>query len=97
MAAGGGSRSRYWLAAVATALRIPIDVPETGEIGAAFGAARLGLIAAGKADPGNVCAAPSIAATIEPSTDLSADYEAAYERYRELYPMARGHAALQRS
>ena len=38
-AIGGGSRSRYWLKAIATALGIPVDVPADGDFGAAFGAA----------------------------------------------------------
>ena len=50
-AIGGGSRSRYWLKAIATALGMPVDIPADGDFGAAFGAARLGLIAAEKADP----------------------------------------------
>ena len=90
MAVGGGSRSSYWLASVATALGIPVDIPEAGDFGAAFGAARLGLIAATGADPGAVCLPPAIAATIEPSSALAADYAVAYERYRALYPTARG-------
>ncbi|MDM3825322.1 FGGY-family carbohydrate kinase, partial [Proteus mirabilis] len=45
-AVGGGSRSVYWLKTIATALGIPVDVPADGDFGAAFGAARLGLIAA---------------------------------------------------
>ena len=50
-AIGGGSRSRYWLKAIATALGMPVDIPADGDFGAAFGAARLGLIAAEGADP----------------------------------------------
>ncbi|TXI06027.1 MAG: xylulokinase, partial [Rhizobium sp.] len=50
-AIGGGSRSRYWLASIATALGVPVDLPADGDFGAAFGAARLGLIAATGADP----------------------------------------------
>ena len=65
-AIGGGSRSRYWLKAIATALGIPVDIPADGDFGAAFGAARLGLIAAENADPLAVCTAPATAETIEP-------------------------------
>ena len=43
-AIGGGSRSRYWLKSIATALGIPVDLPADGDFGAAFGAARLGLM-----------------------------------------------------
>jgi len=89
-AVGGGSRSTYWLKAIATALNIPIDVPADGDFGAAFGAARLGLIAAENADPKSVCAAPATDYTIEPETRLTADFDAAYHRYHNLYPAIKG-------
>lgn len=89
-AIGGGSRSRYWLKAIATALGIPVDVPADGDFGAAFGAARLGLIAATGADPLAVCTAPAVAATVEPEKALAAAFEDAYRRYGALYPAIRG-------
>ena len=85
-AIGGGSRSRYWLAAIATALGVPVDLPADGDFGAAFGAARLGLIAATGADPVAVCTPPVTSGTIEPVSALSGAYEDAYRRYRALYP-----------
>ncbi|MBY5349338.1 xylulokinase [Rhizobium leguminosarum] len=85
-AIGGGSRSRYWLASIATALGVPVDLPADGDFGAAFGAARLGLIAATGADPIAVCEPPVTAGTIEPVASLSGAYEDAYKRYRALYP-----------
>lgn len=88
-AIGGGSRSRYWLASIATALGIPVDVPADGDFGAAFGAARLGLIAATGAAPLSVCTAPTTAETIEPVAGLAGAYEDAYRRYRALYPAIR--------
>jgi xylulokinase len=87
-AVGGGTRSRYWLEVLATALGVPIDVPATGDFGAAFGAARLGLIAATGADPTHVCSSPRIAETIEPNATYAAAFGAALERYRTLYPAA---------
>jgi xylulokinase len=89
-AIGGGSRSRYWLKAIATALDIPLDIPADGDFGAAFGAARLGLIAAEAADPFAICTPPKTAETIEPDHKLSGDYTQAYQRYRALYPAIRG-------
>ena len=89
-AIGGGARSSYWLKAVATALRLPVDIPADGDFGAAFGAARLGLIAAEKADPLAVCTPPSTATTVEPETALTGAFEEAYQRYRALYPAIRG-------
>lgn len=88
-AIGGGSRSRYWLSSIATALGIPVDLPADGDFGAAFGAARLGLIAAEGADPWTVCSAPATAETIEPARCHIDAYEAAYRRYRALYPAVR--------
>ncbi|MDO5896819.1 xylulokinase [Agrobacterium sp. Azo12] len=88
-AIGGGSRSEYWLASIATALDVPVDIPADGDFGAAFGAARLGLIAATGTDPVAVCTAPQTARTIEPVSALSGAYDAAYQRYRELYPAIR--------
>ncbi|MFA1621451.1 xylulokinase [Rhizobium mongolense] len=85
-AIGGGSRSRYWLASIATALGVPVDLPADGDFGAAFGAARLGLIAATGAEPVSVCTPPKTAKTIEPVAALSGAYEDAYRRYRALYP-----------
>lgn len=93
IAVGGGSRSRYWLRALATALGLPVDVPADGDFGASFGAARLGLIAATGAEPLEVCTAPAVAETIMPDVGLEADYESAYAAYRALYPAASEHGS----
>ena len=90
MAVGGGSRSRYWLKAIATALGIPVELPADGDFGAAFGAARLGLIAASGADPLGVCTPPMVAETIEPDGGLADAFEQAYARYGALYPAIKG-------
>jgi len=95
-AIGGGSRSRYWLKSIATALNLPVDLPADGDFGAAFGAARLGLIAATGADPIATCTAPETAETIEPEVSLVPAYEEAYRRYRRLYPAIKG-ATIQSS
>ncbi|MCV3238388.1 xylulokinase [Mesorhizobium sp. ZC-5] len=89
-AIGGGSRSRYWLKAIATALGIPVDIPADGDFGAAFGAARLGLVAAERADPFAICAPPETAETIDPDPKLSGAFAEAYQRYSALYPAIRG-------
>ena len=86
IAVGGGSRSRYWLEVIATVLDIPIAVPADGDFGAAFGAARLGLIAAENADPFAVCAPPAIRETIEPIAGLVESYGVAHAAYCDLYP-----------
>ncbi|MBO6901596.1 MAG: xylulokinase [Rhizobiaceae bacterium] len=88
-AIGGGSQSRYWLQTIATALGVAIDLPGDGDFGAAFGAARLGLIAASGSDPLEICTPPQIAETIEPDTKLVPAFADAYTRYRALYPAVR--------
>ncbi|HXP95246.1 MAG TPA: xylulokinase [Telmatospirillum sp.] len=85
-AVGGGSRSRLWLEIMATVLNRPLDVAAEGDLGAAFGAARLGLCAARHADPTDVCTPPVIAATIAPDPAWVDAYDDAYGRYRRLYP-----------
>jgi len=89
IAVGGGSRSPFWLKTIATVLDTPIAVPVDGDFGAALGAARLGLIAADKADPFAVCTPPEIHETIDPDQHLADAYAAAYAHYRKLYPALR--------
>lgn len=89
IAVGGGSRSAYWLKSIATALNVPISLPEEGDFGAAFGAARLGLIAASGADPFAICTPPRTARIIEPEQALISFYDEAYQRYHALYPALR--------
>lgn len=86
VAVGGGSRARYWLAVIANALQLPVHVPVEGDYGAAFGAARLGLIADTGQAPLEICFEPTIAETIEPAAAMADAFEQAFERYRALYP-----------
>lgn len=90
LALGGGARSRYWLAAIATALDLPVRVPESGDFGAAFGAARLGMMAATGADPLDVCTPPRIAAEIAPDAALRPAFQQALARFRAEGPQPRG-------
>jgi xylulokinase len=85
-AVGGGSRSELWLKIIATVLGLPVDVPADGDFGGAFGAARLGLIAASGASYKEVCRPPRIAKTIKPDSKLRACYDAQYARYVQIYP-----------
>ena len=85
-AVGGGSRSRAWLKIIANVLNLPVDVPAEGDFGGAFGAARLGLIAAEGADPIAVCKPPAVQETIMPERGTAEAYRASFKRYRALYP-----------
>lgn len=86
MAVGGGTRSHYWLSLIASVLGVPVDLPEDGDFGGAFGAARLGLMAAENERAESVCTAPKISRSFEPNTPLRPEFDEAYARYRALYP-----------
>ncbi|MGH1415456.1 MAG: xylulokinase [Pelagimonas sp.] len=89
LAIGGGTQSRVWTEMLATVLNLPLSLPKDGEFGAALGAARLAMVARG-AEVEEVMTQPDIGEVIAPKADLVADYEAAYQRYRALYPAIKG-------
>ena len=90
MAVGGGTHSELWLKIIATVLGVPVDLPAAGDVGGAFGAARLGLMAATGASYKSVCTTPKIAKTIQPEKKAKAAYDAAYARYTKIYPAIKG-------
>ena len=89
MAIGGGARSRYWLEAIATALDVTLTLPEAGEFGAALGAARLGMVAAGAGSVAEVMTPPAITARIEPDPALRPAFAEALAAFRASYPAIR--------
>mgnify|MGYP001825046828 CR=1 FL=1 len=80
-AVGVGSRSEYWLQAIATALDCPVDVPAAGELGAAFGAARLGMMAA-TGEGASLATPPEVARTVAPVETLKDAFDEGAARYR---------------
>jgi xylulokinase len=80
LATGGGSKSDYWLKAIATALNTPVDVPKDGDFGAALGAARLGLMAATGAT-GDIATQPPIERVIEPDAKLRDAFDDGHAAY----------------
>lgn len=80
-AVGGGTRSEYWLKAIATALDCAIDLPSSAELGAAFGAARLGMMVA-TGETVTIATPPKIASTIVPDKALIHEFDAGMERFR---------------
>jgi xylulokinase len=81
LAVGGGSRSDYWLRAIATALDCPVSLPVAGDFGGAFGAARLALMAATGAGA-EVATLPEIAREVLPDPALTDAFDAGYSRFR---------------
>ncbi len=86
IAIGGGSASRYWLKMIATILGVPLQLPGSGEFGAALGAARLGMIASGAGTPESVITAPEIQGEVEPDQNLKPAFDDAYGKFRAAYP-----------
>lgn len=84
IAVGGGSKSEYWLQAIATSLNMPIQVPADGDFGAALGAARLGRMAT-TGEGANLALTPPISRLIEPDSKLVPAFSDAHSRYSETY------------
>jgi xylulokinase len=89
LAVGGGSKSDYWLSAIATALNVPVQVPVAGDFGGAFGAARLAIMAATGAGS-EIATMPRIARQIDPDPALSAAFDAGHARFRAAQTAIRG-------
>lgn len=81
LAVGGGSRSGYWLRLIATALDCPVQLPVAGDFGAAFGAARLAIMAVTDAGA-EIATPPQIAREIPPDRSLTAAFDAGHARFR---------------
>ena len=80
LAVGGGSKSDYWLRAIATALDLSILVPADGDFGGALGAARLAIMAATGASA-EIATKPPIARSIDPDPALTAAFADGHARY----------------
>ncbi|MDP3862123.1 MAG: xylulokinase [Phaeovulum sp.] len=89
LAVGGGARSDYWLAAIATALGTPVSVPVAGDFGGAFGAARLALMAATGAGA-EIATCPPISHVIEPVFALAQAFDEGHARFRAAQAAIKG-------
>tara|TARA_R110000868_G_scaffold162903_3_gene394787 strand:- start:275141 stop:276607 length:1467 start_codon:yes stop_codon:yes gene_type:complete len=84
-AVGGGARSRQWLDIIAAATGLRLLIPEAGDYGAAFGAARLGRACLKETFDPNDFKAPAIQAEIVPCTELAEQYSASRDRFSALF------------
>ena len=84
---GGGAKSPLWVRIMANVLDIPLDLPQTEE-GPGYGGAILAMVGCGAYESVEQAAASlvSVTATVEPDPELSARYEAAYQKFRKIYP-----------
>jgi xylulokinase len=89
---GGGTRNPHWRQLIANILAHPLVTVQTTE-GAAFGAALLAGVGTGVwPDVEAACAAGvGTTGTTLPHPEASADADAAYARFRTLYPLLKPH------
>ncbi|HVY85552.1 MAG TPA: xylulokinase [Caulobacterales bacterium] len=91
---GGGARSAWWGRVLAAALKRPLAYREGGEVGPAYGAARLARLGVTKEAIEDVCTAPPVRAVIEPNDrdiDRLAHKRDLFARlYQDLRPRFRG-------
>jgi xylulokinase len=86
---GGGARSALWTRMIAAAVGAPITRRKGVDVGPAFGAARLAILAATGAAAETVCTAAPIADVTEPEPGLVDAFAAAHERFARLYRVLR--------
>jgi xylulokinase len=91
---GGGARSRFWGSLVASSCGFALQRPVDGDLGGAFGAARLARMAATGEAAEVVCSSLPGDELIVPSATLAARLKPRYERYKRLY-LATNDSALQ--
>ena len=82
---GGGARSEFWGQMIADATGLTIDLASGAEAGAALGAARLGMLAAGAGSIEAVCTRPPVQREFKPDPDRAAIHAPRLARYRALY------------
>ncbi len=85
---GGGARSLFWTRLIASVLGIELRVYAGGARGPAFGAARLGRLAAG-GDPATVLAEPPVLRVVPPDPALTDAYAPRIAAFRRLYAALR--------
>ena len=91
---GGGARSEFWGQMLADIVDFPLDLPEGAELGGAFGAARLALLAAGAGTESEICYRPKIKTRFIPEKLQREILLPRLHRFRTLY---RAEAVLRQS
>ncbi len=89
MLVGGGARSGFWGQMIADVTGLTIDLAAGAEAGAAFGAARLAMLAAGAGDEEAVCVRPPIQRQFAPDAASAAIHAPRLQRFRAIYAAER--------
>lgn len=86
---GGAARLDGWAGLLASALGRPLVRREGGEVGAAFGAARLGRLAATGESPAALCRPPPVERVFEPDAALAPRLARRRAQFQSLYQQLR--------
>jgi xylulokinase len=86
---GGGARSEIWGRILAAALGRPLAYAAAAEVGPAFGAARLGRLAATGDSAAEICTPPPVERVVEPDPQLRARCRERHETFKRLYSALR--------
>jgi len=86
---GGGARSELWGRILASALGRTLSYAAEAEVGPAFGAARLGRLAATGESAAELCTPPPVERVIEPDPQLEARCRERHETFKRLYRLLR--------
>lgn len=88
---GGGSKSKLWGKILASVLNKPLTYRIGGEVGPAFGAARLAKIGVNKLNASDVCQAGEIQDVISPDENMTSYYHTQHQKYQQLYQSLKAH------
>ena len=88
---GGGARSKLWGKILASVLDQPLIYREGGEVGPAFGAARLARMSVTGESPAVVCQPGKVKYTIEKDAVMAENYKVQYEKFKNLYQSVKVH------
>jgi xylulokinase len=84
MLVGGGSRSAFWAQLISDVTGLRLDLPVGAEIGSAFGAARLAMLAAGGMEA-EVCVKPPVRRSFVPGEAATPLFAERRKRMQALY------------
>ncbi|HLW89735.1 MAG TPA: FGGY-family carbohydrate kinase, partial [Roseiarcus sp.] len=82
---GGGARSPFWAQLIADATGLTIDLPAGAEAGAAVGAARLAMLAAGAGEEATICRTPAVEQRFAPGAERAVLLAPRLKRFGALY------------
>ncbi|ASP47082.1 xylulokinase [Cognaticolwellia beringensis] len=88
---GGGSKSPLWGKILASVLNRPLIYREGGEVGPAFGAARLARIGVEKLSASSVCNSSKVKLIIDPDKVMQKYYRVQHKKYQDIYQSVKEH------